>query len=833
MKKFLTGILSLALAGSMAFAFAACGDKTDPDKDKVDDGNNQQEENNENVKVDEAGWIKLFNDLGAMDSYTLTIEDKELQGLKYNGKYVTEEDQFENPMVGMMIQSFLNSVDANPDVDEETAVEKYDFVNGVIATPYDEQTEYALVDGNTIVESSWWRSSNDGITYVWHNQIDKYHGYASKAQAIAVLKARNDPFTSLIETEWRGVGEYADVKGNIKELYQIFDFNEETGIYTASIDPESNYYPAGTVSQVSFKVVNGAIVEYSYNIAIEMPLAEYLADMMDGEGDMDFEELFKGFTFEFNESEKMALSDVNSTQLSVPSNLYDKADYISDHYVIPDAKAFTAMFNDRVATDGTVSMSMSTNVDGMGYGTTVYFNESNNLLKIIESTDDYNNDVHTRSAKLYWATDAGMKVYSGVYSNEYGSYPEFTGWSDVVETEGITGDKKAALMALIPAEMQLYFNFNGKPMAEQFSQFELAGYNDYYASYTQGGIDYKLSVRYGNNDSTGDLVLYGYYISGGRTSVDVSIYNETMLSSTGGLPEVEGSHVTEEEWKALVEPWYNLKNVSIISYEGKLLVDIAADGSSGKIYNVANSLSESWYVIFNKVGDNEYTVTRYFYIEQYDEQTHSSKGAWYKQTLTKDFDDIMSTYLYMLSNFGGEMFDYDHGPNKIGDMWASVIYNPMYKGYEFSCDYNDYRLTFGNGSVTFYDGSSYTFFDKGTTVAGELPADVLAAQDEKAAIAGTYKLYYYQDNNGMHYAGDDVTPDQLVLTINLDGTFTVNGMGELLEGTWSYNGWLEMQFTNSEMWVQVNYWGVGNSEITFYLNPSENVAGIETICFHR
>ena len=739
MKKFIMTIVSLVLAGSMAFGLAACGNKTNPDDNKDDTNNNQPGDNNnegdggnggEGGAISAEGWAKLFDGLGELDSYTLTTGFTEGSGLKYNGEYVTEDTTFSNPTLGMMVPMLLEMMDLdekNPNTYEDTSVEKYDFKRGIVEeSSYvgEDKMDYAVVNGTTINTYNWSRRFDDGeeVTYLSGRN---YTGYTSNAQALAVFKAENDPFERLLSQEFSGTGEHANVNGNIYELYSIFEYDEAAGVYSATVAAPESYYPEGTEVKVEFKIENGAIVKYTYQIAIESTLVELMENM---DGDLEgvdmsvIAPMLEGFTYEFFENEYIQLTNVNSTTINVPGNIEEQVVSSRTYMVVSDETAYKDLFNNLGGNEGTVRLSCNGYEEDIYKSIDAQYNADLNLLKITQEVNDYENDIHERQTKLYWATDDGMKIYTAEYDEtEYG-YLEFKCWSNYVETEEISGDKTAALMELLPAEMQLYFNLNGKPMAEQFSLFKFVGYDEFEANVTVNGEELRIGLSYDYNEQSDKFNFYGYSVRNNDDYSYVSLSTGNLTNSNEGLPEVDGTPVTEAEWKAIVEPWYNLKNVTIENGGDKIIIDIAADGKSGKIYNVSEYEGSRRYIEFECTDGSTYTVTIYScQYSGWDDENHKEIFTWYKE----QYEEV--EYEWLLNESGAYILSYLN--ENLGNSWANVTYNSMTKGYVYNeGEYENYTILVGEGKFTF---NGWTLSNKGTTVVGEIPADILAGAIER------------------------------------------------------------------------------------------------------
>lgn len=719
MKKFIMAILSLVLAGSMVFGIAACSNNSGPNNGGGGPGLTAEQK-----------WAKMFEDVETLDNATFTVAQNSSMDLKYNGEYVTEDTVFEDEEVRLTMQMLLTYMmgGENPSVYERTQGAKVDYANGkaeMFDNDYSRGDTY-IVDGTTVKEHYWteYFDSDGNHNGEGYYTTTIYKGYSSNEMAKEALKSGLGIFEySMLYDLFAPAGteeeDLEEAAGTLAELYNEFSFDSATDKYTADL----YYLNMGIDMTIEITVKDGYLSTVSASKDMDMSFADYMK--MSGEfewTDEEYEEAkikYAGITMLVSMSSVNTISDIGTTVVTVPTDIEELESSSKEVYVLNET-TYKSMFNGLLGNEGTVSLMISNYNDGVSTRIDVNYNAELNIAKITNSTDDYENDIHQRQTKLYWATDDGMKIYTAQYEvSEYG-YLEFKGWSNKVESQSITGDKTAALLALLPAEMQYYFNFNGKPMAEQFSLFELVGYNDYEAIITVDGKEVKIKLEYGYDETAGRVYFNGYNIRRDGEYTYVSLGTGNLINSNEGLPEVEGTTVTESQWKAIVEPWYNLKNVTIENGGDRIVIDIAADGKSGKIYNVSEYEGSRRYIEFEWSHDEFYTMTRYYCeYNGWDDENHKEIFTWYKEQHEVSYEELLSVSgAYILSYISEDL----------GNSWANVTYNPMTKGYVFNDGGDEnYTILVGEGKFTF-DG--WTLSNKGTTVAGEIPADILASAEE-------------------------------------------------------------------------------------------------------
>ena len=741
MKKFISAIVSLVLAGSMTLGLAACGGNNQGGNDENGDGGNGG--NNGQTGEETAEILQNAIDATlALPNYTLTEIMQASMSLKYNGEALKPEDELGTvsmgegdgattmPITGALILNMFGMEESEELYDEITTF-KYDFINGKVAKDdsyYDYEAggqvdyiKYVEVEGTTI---NFYEKNSV------YNTKTEYVGYADNATAKKVLQNSYDmELNNIFDAEFKGVGENSEREGTILELLDLFTAESDGKTYSAKL---KSLYEMPFELEYKLTVEDGKMIGFNLSYDGEIDFVEYL-ESMGGEGlSVSLNNDTDKITVASGAVEGMEITNIGSTSISIPAEdkVVDK-DNVHTEMVLSDKALYEKMFADKLSDEGTVSLRMSKSEydndtkTSESTSVTVTVNEQLNIAKVKKNYRKYvdgDRVEDTVGTTLYWATDDGMKIYTAEYNG--GNY--FDGWSEEVITEAISGSKFDALIAKLPQEMQVYFNLNGKRMAEQFNQLKIVNYTKLATEVTVNGKKVPVQINY-DYYSDGVVNLNDYYY--GDVSVSVSV---GYLNSDARLPEIGTTTVTEEQWKELVTPWININNVTIKTDDGTTLIDIAEDGTSGKIYFLGNR-STSIYAEFAPSTEAEGQLTMKVYTLEYywNSQTERNEVVWSKKELTSDtFEDLLvksglRNYYYnvqrLVNPYYGSSYD-----KTILEIYDEVAYNAMLQTYNFGY----YSISFVDGTLIWRDGGGISFImmNCGTTVPGEIPAEALATE---------------------------------------------------------------------------------------------------------
>lgn len=805
------------------------------------------------TKVTKEQWVALFDALELIENATLTETTYQKMGVKYKGEYIDADTEYDNETVEMMMQmlyrEMLGGVD-NPYEYTRVGMTRVDLPNGIVEMGYDdaERNEYYIVDGTTIYDYYWSSYSNRYTTY-------QYMGYASHEQALQVLRddIRASFDGTIVFEEFIPAGtaeeDYAESAATLAELYDEFTYDNDTDTYTIRVIHP--YIDLEDGVELSIRLENGHIASVAMNLDLDMSLIDYY--IMDS-GDVDSEdpeflamaELLEGATVEAVQRETITISAIGTTTVTVPSDLEEVAAQGSVYtsYVLSDEEDYRAMFKEHLGEEGTIQLRYDEYGDGYGNYYYYLYNAGLGLLKVTVEKNNYEQGIYNRESVLYWAHDGKVSTYTAEY--EDGMWGELSGWGQPVD-EAYSGTAEAALLEKMPAELQLYFNFDGKPLSEQFDKFELLGYTTLAAELADGE-NLQLNTEY--NSTTETFILYGYYAG---DDMYVAVESGNLFDSYEGLPEVEGTPVTQAEWEALVNSWIlggdtGAINMAVSRYSSTAYININADRTEGVIFVIPDYADGEYkYAAFApKDGeDGMLEITVYTRVQtSYDRETDTATYAWVVETYESPvFDNLLAlagldewrTAIFYLC------FDvYDEGEDRMGlaEIWEYVTLNPMTKRYEFTYTVGEdedwpytYYFTFGEGKLGI---EHYNYFDKGAVdyTKNDIPAEVVSEAVERwEIIIGTYTANGYSDGYGYHSYYD--MEHSFTLEVNADMTFTITGFEETVSGTWSFDGYgFRFEVTGNPDLIYFTT-SEGGATVRMDFNGDYNSYGVTNICFEK
>lgn len=740
MKKFVTAVASFVLAGTMTFGFAACNNN----------GNNNSGGNTPGGLTGEQVAETLQTAIDAtlaLPNFTVTDSMQSLMAIKYNGEVVDAETEIGTISAGEMSMPFTGAfilnmfgMEEGEETTDDTDVYKYDFTNGKVAE-YDEYrdykndewvgyTKYTEVEGTAI---NLYGKQMDYSTYEVYNTKTEYVGYADNATAKQVLHDSYEiDFANMFNAKYTGVGENSEREGTLSELLDLFIPESDGKTYGIKLTP-TNEIPIE--ADLKLIVEGGKLTGISAAVDGDIDLMEFLGEMGEAEGvSIALNNDTDTLAVKVKMDSTVDISAIGSTSVgTIPEE--DKTvdeEHVYSQTVLSDEAIYQNMFEKVVSEEGSIGLSIESRTYDYDTHTsewtsvTVTVNEQLNVAKVTEKYTKYVDgyrEAETVATKLYWASDDGMKIYTAEYNS--GNY--FQGWSDA-ETEAISGSKNEAIIAKLPAEAQLYFNFNGKPMAEQFDQFKITNFTNLIADATVNGEKVPVRIDYVYY-SDGEINFNGYYC--GETLVEIRY--GSYVNDNPRLPEIEQTSVSEEKWKELVTPWFNINNVTIIDTDGTTLIDIAEDGQSGKIHFLGR-YGDCIYAEFAPSTEEAGRLTMTVYRTEYqywDPDTGRNETVWAKEQFTEDsFNDLLirgglwNKYNYIqrvCSPYYGSSYN-----KTLLEIADEVTYDAMFQTYNFG--YNGIAFI-GDKLVWKYGGStSFTLTNRGTTVLGEIPAEALAAE---------------------------------------------------------------------------------------------------------
>lgn len=351
MKKFITGLISLLLAGSMAFGLAACNNETDKNGN-TPEGNTPEGNtpDGDDGKLTEAEWKAAFSDLGALDNYTVTSTEIERQSLLLDGELlkktdvlIADPDTSEPLLTGETLLEQMNMTE-NPKEETDVDLFKYDFANGKAQTG----DEYCIADGVTVIQ---YNPNYDDIPDPDDPEAEPEHvlsgydktvytGYSSAEKAKSVLKKDkgNNDFAG---QQFTGVGDNADKKGVLGELYEIFTYDKEENSYFADIYPleMGEYIEEGLKFTIKFIFGDDEKIE---KMVIVMKMEMDFSDMM---GD-SAEGMPEGLTMLTESITESAFSDIGTTTVTLPDDIESKVKESNEYRVLSSETDWNSAWQD-------------------------------------------------------------------------------------------------------------------------------------------------------------------------------------------------------------------------------------------------------------------------------------------------------------------------------------------------------------------------------------------------------------------------------------------------------------------------------------------------------
>lgn len=354
MKKFITGLISLLLAGSMAFGLAACNNETDKNgntpEGNTPEGNTPDGDDGDDGKLTEAEWKAAFSDLGALDNYTVTSTEIERQSLLLDGELlkktdvlIADPDTSEPLLTGETLLEQMNMTE-NPKEETDVDLFKYDFANGKAQTG----DEYCIADGVTVIQ---YNPNYDDITDPDDPEAEPEHvlsgynktvytGYSSAEKAKSVLKKDkgNNDFAG---QQFTGVGDNADKKGVLGELYEIFTYDKEENSYSADIYPleMGEYIEEGLKFSIKFIFGDDEKIEKMVTVMkMEMDFSDMMGDSAEG--------MPEGLTMLTESIAESAFSDIGTTTVTLPGDIESKVKDSNERRVLSSETDWNSAWQD-------------------------------------------------------------------------------------------------------------------------------------------------------------------------------------------------------------------------------------------------------------------------------------------------------------------------------------------------------------------------------------------------------------------------------------------------------------------------------------------------------
>lgn len=506
MKKFLTALVSMMLAGTMAFGLAACGGNTNPegsDNNNQNNNSNNSENNNnnsnntentDNTTVNKA-LLDAIKTTTAAEKYKLTVNEIDNYTVFYNGNKLEADTVISTPDGNITGLDLLNLMVEDEDFEGfenpvtyrggET-IYSFDFAGGLVKMEdtYDDEVEitYYEATGTTI---NRYVMNRQGI---WNEETGElenetlvpgqysYTGYASEAQAKQVLKnnlLKNVYGTTLeaaMKAKVKGVGENADKEGTLEELIDLFDYDASTKTYSATVDASSEYGPSYAECKVAITVEDGKV-------------SELVTTVTENES---MEDEIPGVTLEMEISTISKYSDIGTVSVAIDEN-YKGADEENIHvtHVVATEVLWKELLTDFATTEFQINY-YTFNTDGQTHHTFYVDTESKTAMTTLNGDQMFN------------------RCFYRVENDKVAMY-QSASYDDPLladKTYDITGDALTKLIECVDEEYvtDYYAGFDDGKLSDLFSKFEFTSFYELAAHLKLNGKDVTvyLSFYYDN-----------------------------------------------------------------------------------------------------------------------------------------------------------------------------------------------------------------------------------------------------------------------------------------------------------------------------------------------
>ena len=515
MKKLIASVVSLALAGSMVLGLAACNPTEENGESallKAIDATLDAQNYSMKVKSGMDATFYYNGELIAADT-VITTEDGEVTGsdLFLNLEIISDKEEFANPVYASQQNSVI-------DCDIEGGLvcwsEEY---HGETRTTYNEVVGTTL--NNYYQYEKWeWDSEKGESNITYFPARSTYTDFASNEQAKKLLKsniaysAEGITLDNILTTEVKGIGKNSSRKGTIKELYDLFDYDEATKTYSVTVDASEEAGAPYANCSMKISVENGKVTY----VGMSVPGDEYVEDMFGG--------LPEGITAKVVVTAGTEYYNYGKASVTIPEEVKQvEEDYISEMPVLSSEEAWKTLLAGIGTSEFKISYTVREEVDGERQYTytNIYVDTESNTAAF----DQVNYGTYAQTVKFFKAADGKLSTYVG-----QSNFGMLSGYAEPTLTD-ISGDATAALLAALPAYAQDYYaGFEGGALKDQFAKFELTTVYSYTATLKLNGKEVKVAVSYDYYEGKYSLSnLYIYY--------GTSEYYEVTANAKGELEE--------------------------------------------------------------------------------------------------------------------------------------------------------------------------------------------------------------------------------------------------------------------------------------------------------
>ena len=539
MKKFITALASILLAGSMAFSFAACkGNSNDTDNngdnttnsggnnDSNNSGNNNggNNGNNNGGNNDTEDNVSLSDAIKATmahDNYKLTVSVVASVTFFYNGSPLAADTVVTTTDGDMTGLDFIKSATQNDNLEKfenpvnvelGKIVYGYDFVNGRVKTDNIEdgetETEYYEVDGTSI--HYYYLDYNKKV------RRSSYIGYANEAQAKQVFNkilstdSEIPTFAEVMTSTVKGLGEHSDREGNLADLVDLFEYDKTSKTFTTTVDASSIGGTTFAESEVAITVDGDTATSLVVTVSDE----DFLEDLLDGVPD--------GITAESKLIHTAEYGDFDNISFTIPAEYKNvEQDNIHETTVLSSEDTWKELFTAYPATGFVIDYSNYTN--DYRNSPTFYFDPESNTAMIYKYERAASVDTTTRK---YYKVE-GDKLVTYTWTKGDDNRESFVKTSE----DNITGDPTKALLSALDCEFvtDFYAGFDEGALYDLFPKFYFNSFANLKANLKLNGNDVKVYASFSYDDGNNKHHLSYFqvaYNSGDYFNVRFNAKNE-------------------------------------------------------------------------------------------------------------------------------------------------------------------------------------------------------------------------------------------------------------------------------------------------------------------
>ena len=558
MKKSIMAIVSLVLAGTMAFGLAACDQTGTPggeenkhshvwSKDGTDNGDGTHKltcsgngecdeggtknEAHDTKGADGACSVCGYKDNGkddgkddgktvvnkelleaidatlAAENYKLTMEMGADITFLFNGEILTADTVIMSTPVevtgGMILQGIPGNADGkNPvhfsdgGITYEIDLANYIFSETSSYSDGDE-TEYYKVDGTSISRyyqkrNYYWDDSTQEESYTSAPAKQSYTGYANSDATKALFKKflaselEGASIETVVNAEVKGIGEHSDRTGTLRELEDLFEYDEATKTYSATVDASLAGGEGYSECTVDITVEDGKVAA----VSMIVPGGDMFDDILD--------DLPDGLTVEANMVVSCNYSNIGTTIVTVPEE-YDDIDpeNISETPVL-SASALEELLADYSTNEFVLNFDWESK----------FMDVTSGEYQTREEYYAYYVDIQSKSIMLecqWYGEDSGeSRYYYNVIDGQVSSWSwlSYLGqYGDPYSTD-ITGDEIDALIKGASSYTYGFYltdycaGFDEGELKDLVDKFEYTKFNEITANLTLNGKDVEVVVRF-------------------------------------------------------------------------------------------------------------------------------------------------------------------------------------------------------------------------------------------------------------------------------------------------------------------------------------------------